>query len=61
MLAGTSLKLGVSVDSETVQAGVIWMPPVRKNPYLNDLERFIVLLLKKKENSQTMSLQFNCP
>lgn len=47
----SSLKLGVSVDSETVQAGVFWMPPVRKNPYFNDLERFIVLLLKKGKQS----------
>lgn len=61
MSAVSSLKLGVSVDSETVQAGVIWMPPVRKNPDLNDLERFIVLLLEKKENNQTMLLQLNCP
>lgn len=61
MSAVSSLKLGVSVDSETVQAGVIGMPPVRKNPDLNDLERFVVLLLEKKENNQTTLLQLNCP
>lgn len=51
----SSLKLGVTVDSETVQAGVFWMPPVRKNPHLNDLERFIVLLLKKRRKKKNQS------
>lgn len=49
MSAVGSLKLRVSVDSETVQAGVVLMPPVRKYPHLNDLERFIILLLKENE------------
>lgn len=46
-----SLKLRVSVNSEAVQAGVFLMPPVRKYPHLNDLERFIILLLKENETS----------
>lgn len=51
MSAVGSLKLRVSVDSEAVQAGVFLMPPVRKYPHLNDLERLIILLLKENEKS----------
>lgn len=46
-----SLKPRVSVDSEAVQAGVFLMPPVGEYPHLNDLEGFLILLLKEKEQS----------
>lgn len=40
-----SLRPGLSVDSEAVQAGVFWMTPVGQHPHLDDLESLIVLLL----------------
>lgn len=39
------------MDSEAVQASVFLMPPVRKYTHLNDLERFVILLLKENEKS----------
>lgn len=43
------------MDSEAVQAGVLWMPPVRQHPHLNYLEGLIILLLKEKRgNTQRM-------
>lgn len=43
------------MDSEAVQAGVLWMTPVRKHPHLNYLEGLIILLLKvNMGNSQRM-------
>lgn len=37
-----------SMDSEAVQAGVLWVTPVRQHPHLYDLEGLVILLLKIK-------------
>lgn len=37
------------MDSEAVQAGVVWVTPVRQHTHLDDLEGFVVLLLKTEK------------
>lgn len=51
MLVVGSLRPRFSVDSEAVHAGVFWMAPVRQHPHLDDLEGFVILLLKEKRTN----------
>lgn len=48
MLVVSSLRPGFSVDSESIQAGVSWVTPIRQHPHLNDLESPVILLLEQK-------------
>lgn len=47
-----SLGPWLSVDSEAIQAGVLWMAPVGENPHLNDLKGLIVLFLIRDDEGR---------
>lgn len=51
MVVVDSLRPWFPMDSEAVEAGVLWMAPVRQHAHLDDLEGLVILLLIRREEN----------